>query len=87
MKKNILPIDRDRYLVENRIEKYGILPYKVRHSRYSSLSEAQKGGRAIAKQFKNEYVDNPSDWKNVINIYDKRPKNKFKIKNKTYRRK
>ena len=30
MKRNF-KANRERYRVENRIEKYGILPYKVRH--------------------------------------------------------
>ena len=80
-----LKANRDRYLVENRIEKYGILPYRVRHTRTSSLKEAQKAGRNVAKRFKDTYVDNPTDWKNIINIYDKRDKAKYKIKSRVSR--
>lgn len=61
--------NRERYLVENRIEKYGILPYRIRHTRVSSLSEAQSAAKNVAKQFKNTYVDDPRDWKNSANIY------------------
>ena len=68
MKRKNVKANRDRYLVENRIEKYGILPYRVKHTRTSSLEKAQKEARKVANEFKNKYVDNPSDWKNYANI-------------------
>ena len=78
MKRNF-KANRERYRVENRIEKYGILPYKVRHTRVSSLSEANAVARNIAKQFKETYVDEPFNWKNSANIYRI---NRFKYKRK-----
>lgn len=82
MKRKNYKANRDRYLVENRIEKYGILPYRVRHTKTSSLVQAQKSAKHVANEFKNKYVDNPTDWKNYANIYDKRDKSKYKFAKK-----
>ena len=68
MKRNY-KANRDQYIVENRIEKYGILPYRVKHTRVSSLNDANTVARNVAKQFKETYVDEPSNWKNSANIY------------------
>ena len=81
-KRKILPVDRERYLVINKLErKVGntTLPEMSRHTRVSSLSEAQAVGNKIGREWKEIFVGDSPGYKNSMEIYDIRPKFKAKI--------